>query len=244
MIRSLSDLSNLARAASRLAVVLMALPAWAQANGASAPGLAPVCAEASADGDPLWARRIFTWQGRQLEARACWLGQQAGQGDRVVLELQLEGQPLVRHQTPADQSLEGALDELRFDSTRFMLAERAEGGLTLALRLATRNRGAEMDDRFVYLWLYQFDGRRLQRVLEMSTDERSDFRGCNDECAPATVSRSVVVVQPGAGHHGLRDLRLRQRSWTEGPDGQPVGGLPPWRDQIHVFDGISYQPRP
>ena len=244
MIRSLSNLSRLARATAWLVVVLIASPARAQAPASPATDRAPVCAEASADSDLLRARRTFTWQGRQLEARACWVGQQEGQGDRVVLELQLEGQPLVRHQMPADQSLEGALDELRFDSTRFMLAEHADGGLTLGLRLATRNRGAEMDDRFVYLWLYQFDGRRLRRVFEMSTDERSDSRGCNNDCAPATVSRSVVVVQPGAGHHGLRDLRLRQRSWTEGPDGQPMGGVPPWRDQIHVFDGVSYQPLP
>jgi len=242
MIRPLNHLSHIAIAAALL-VVAPVSPAWGQATGSAGAAPAPACARSSTDTDPLTAVRDLRWQGRKGVARACWVGGQGRQGNQVVLELQVEGQPLLRQPISADQGLEGALDELRFDNTRFALSERPESGLTLGLRLITRNRGAQMDDRFEYLWLYQFDGSRLRRVFEMTADERSDFRGCNNECAPATLGHSVLIVQPGAGQHGLHDLRLRQKSWTEGPGGKPVGGVPPWSDQIYFFDGVSYQPR-
>jgi len=243
MIPALSMLSHLAIAVALLAVASVS-PAWGQATGSAGAAPAPACARSSTDTDFLTAVRDLQWQGRKGVARACWLGGQGRQGNQVVLELQVEGQPLLRHSIPADQSLEGSLDELRFDNARFALSEPPERGLTLALRLSTRNRGAQMDDRFVYLWLHQFDGSRLQRVFEMAVDERSDFRDCNNDCAPATLSHSVLIDQPGPGHHGLRDLRQRQKSWTEGPDGKPVGGTSPWSDQIYFFDGVSYQRQP
>jgi len=250
MIRSLCDLSRLsyffqlALATALLAAVPAASPAWAQSTRAAGAALEPACPPSSADADPLTAVQNFQWQGRNVVARACWIGGKDRQGDRVVLELQLEGQPLVRQQVSAGPSLEGPLEELRFDNTRFVLSERVESGLTLGLQLTTRNRGAQMDDRFMYRWLYHFDGSRLRRVFEMTADERSDSRGCNNDCAPATLSHSILIVQPGAGHHGLRDLRQRQKSWTEGPDGKPLGGVPPWSDQIYFFDGVSYQRQP
>jgi len=243
MIRPLIHLSHLAIAAALLAVAPV-WPAWGQATGSAGVAPAPACALSSTDTDPLTAVRDLQWQGHKGVARACWVGGQGRQGKQVVLELQVEGQPLQRHSIPAGQSLEGSLDELRFDNARFALSDPPERGLTLALRLSTRNRGAQMDDRFVYLWLYQFDGRQLQHVFDMTVDERSDFRDCGNDCAPATLSHSVLIVQPGPGHHGLRDLRQRQKSWTEGPDGKPLGGMPPWSDQIYFFDGVRYQRQP
>ncbi|OYT89008.1 MAG: hypothetical protein CFE46_00810 [Burkholderiales bacterium PBB6] len=111
----------------------------------------------------------------------------------------------------------------------------------MALRLSTRNRGAIIDDSFVYLWLYQFDGQQLRRVFDMAADQISAPRGCDGACDLPSRSQAVLLIQPGAGHHGLRDLRQRQKTWTVGPGGKPVGGAPRWNDQLYVFDGVKYQ---
>ena len=125
MIRPLNHLSHIAIAAALLVVALVS-PAWGQATGSAGAAPAPACAISSTDTDPLTAVRDLRWQGRKGVARACWVGGQGRQGNQVVLELQVEGQPLLRHSIPADQSLEGSLDELRFDNARFALSEPPE----------------------------------------------------------------------------------------------------------------------
>jgi hypothetical protein len=210
----------------------------AQTAAPSGTQVEHACPPSSTDAGTLIAEQNILWLGASGSARACWVGGNGQANDRVVLELQIEGLPLVRQQLPANEEIEGQLDELRFDNTPFVLSDT---GLTLALRLAARNRGTLFDDSFVYLWLYQFDGHALKRVFDMATDEIHGTRSCDKTCRPPSRSHSILIVQAGSGHQGLRDLRQRQKTWMESPNGKPRTGTPAWRDQLHIFDGNKYQ---
>jgi hypothetical protein len=223
-----------------------AVPAsCAQSQSADLAGAAWVstCPASVTEASPLTAERVVQWQQRSVVLRACWIGGQGGQDDQLVLELQPAGQPVVRALVPTRQELEGQLDDVVFDDARFALSEGEKHGLTIALRLTSHNRGAIIDDRFVNLWLYQFDGQRLTRVFAMVSDESHDPRTCSGTCEPPARSHAILIVKPGVGHHGLRDLRLREKTWTEGPNGKPIGGTPTWREQLFVFDGAKYLSR-
>ena len=219
-------------------LLLTAPTAFAQAASNAGQQPESTCPSTSANADPLSVEREIQWHGVSGWARACWVDADEQAKARVVLELQINGQLLVRHQVTASEEIEGQLDTLRFETTPFVLSDT---GLTVALRLASRNRGAIIDDSFNYLWLYQFDGRALRRVFDMTAQESHDPRGCDRQCAPPSRSRSIVIVQAGAGHNGLRDLRTRQKSWSETANVKPRGGAPAWQDQRYFFDGNKYQ---
>ena len=221
-----------------LVLALAVSSSSAQTASALTTQLEAVCPLSSADASALISEQNIQWREASGSARACWVGSNGQANDRVVLELQIKGLPLVRQQLLTNEEIEGQLDELRFDNTRFVLSDT---GLTLALRLAARNRGTQFDDSFVYLWLYQFDGQALKRVFDITTEEIHDTRSCDKKCGSPSRSHSIVIVQAGSGHHGLRDLLQRQKTWMEGPNGRPRGGTPAWRDQLHIFDGNKYQ---
>lgn len=200
-------------------------------------GAEPSC-PAPGDDDTGTARSApLRLSGKPVTAWACLVP--APEGVRVLVELHGTDRAALRWLSPPGD-VEGRVTALHFDKADYPLSPT---GLTLPLRLETDASLSTEVRRVTLLWLLHSEGPALARVFEATAALSTTGRGCENDCPADESSDAIFIVKPGAGHAGLRDLRVRQRHGTS----DPVTGRRTAADREtldFVFDGTHYQPRP